>query len=116
MAERNTHANVWVPVAAGMMGAGLALLFAPRSGRETRDRLQSKMGDVRDKADKQLHAASGRLKDGVEEARDLKSRVTGALKRRADEAEREMESLKTPTKSYRNSEDSAMLNNWDEEI
>jgi len=32
------------------VGAGLALLFAPRSGRETRELLAKRAGDLRDKA------------------------------------------------------------------
>ena len=32
------------------VGAGLALLFAPRSGKETRDLLVRRAGDLRDKA------------------------------------------------------------------
>ena len=32
------------------VGAGLALLFAPRSGRETRELLARRAGDLRDKA------------------------------------------------------------------
>ncbi|MEW6067606.1 MAG: YtxH domain-containing protein [Nitrospirota bacterium] len=34
----------------GLVGAGLALLFAPRSGRETRERIKEFTEEVKDKA------------------------------------------------------------------
>ena len=47
----------------GAVGAGLALLFAPEPGRQTRDRLRDLAADVRDKT----IAVSDELRDKAEE-------------------------------------------------
>jgi gas vesicle protein len=44
-----------------LVGAGLALLFAPRSGQETREALAQKGRDVRDRAEQALADAKALL-------------------------------------------------------
>lgn len=45
------------------IGAGLGLLFAPRSGEETRRLLQRRVGRIRDLAEDTLEEWQGRLSD-----------------------------------------------------
>ena len=45
------------------VGAGLALLFAPRSGRETRELLARRAGDLRDKAVDTLDGAKEMIRE-----------------------------------------------------
>jgi hypothetical protein len=54
-AQRNSHASDMVPsvalFGAGLLvGAGLALLFAPSSGRELREELSERAADLRERA------------------------------------------------------------------
>lgn len=86
MAERSANNALWLPVAAGLMGAGLALLFAPRSGRETRDKLRGNFEDLRDRADGKLAAARERVDNSLEEAKALKGRLAEAVKKDASSA------------------------------
>ncbi|MFH0871009.1 MAG: YtxH domain-containing protein [bacterium] len=51
----------------GVVGAGLALLFAPLSGRETRERIKDLVEEVKDKAD----GAVEEIRDKVKETLDL---------------------------------------------
>jgi gas vesicle protein len=51
----------------GVVGAGLALLFAPLSGRETRERIKDLVEEVKEKAD----GAVEEIRDKVKETLDL---------------------------------------------
>lgn len=46
------------------LGAGVALLYAPRSGKETRKFLATKATQLRDKAQVNVEKAQGFIKDG----------------------------------------------------
>lgn len=75
-----------IPFLAGLaIGAGLALLFAPQTGEETRrdlarrgrqvrDRAQELAGDLRDRAESGLSKARSRVEDGVDSAREAVTR------------------------------------------
>jgi gas vesicle protein len=54
------------------VGAGLALLFAPRSGKETRDLLTKKACDLKDKA-------NDAVSDVREMVREKKAEITAAV-------------------------------------
>lgn len=64
-------------VLGGMVGAGLALLLAPRSGRRTRRKLRHTAEDWSDKAE-------ARLQHAAEDARRAASRSGEKMKREMD--------------------------------
>ncbi len=84
-----------VPFLAGLaIGAGVALLFAPQTGEETRRdlvrrgrrarlRAQEMAEDLRDKADDSYHEARARVEEGLDSARAAvtrgKTKVTRAV-------------------------------------
>lgn len=76
------------------IGGGLALLTAPRSGQETRDRIRDLADETRDRLGKLAEEAETRVKEAVEEGRELleekKDLVQAAIKagKEAVEAER----------------------------
>jgi gas vesicle protein len=81
----------------GVVGAGLALLFAPLSGKETRDRIKDLVEEVKEKAE----GAVEEIKDKVKETLDMgkktleekKSIVTAAYEAGRDAMEKEKEKL-----------------------
>jgi len=79
----------WFVVGA-VLGAGLALLFAPASGEETRRRLRREAGKLKDRAEDVIDDLSyeyDRVREDVEEKVDeVKEKVTGAARSLVDEA------------------------------
>lgn len=70
-------------VAGAMVGAGLALLFAPASGAETRKKLGQAAGRMRDGVGEQIHNAKDQLGHAKERVTDqlghAKERVTDQI-------------------------------------
>ena len=109
MAERaSNHSAVLVPVLAGLAGAGLALLFAPRSGKETRAKLQETATDMKRQAEDGVYAARDRVESGVNRARDMKERFTGAIKTSTTNDKQTNDLAGTGT--------SPILTSWEQEV
>lgn len=79
----------------GMVGAGVALLLAPKSGRETRQRIMDLADDVRDRAeDYYEHTKSGvssTLDKGKDFFQEKKSIITTAVEAGKEAYEKEKE-------------------------
>lgn len=79
----------------GVVGAGVALLLAPKSGRETRQRIMELADDVRDRAeDYYEHAKSGvssTLDKGKDFFQEKKSIITTAVEAGKEAYEKEKE-------------------------
>ncbi|MFP3949177.1 MAG: YtxH domain-containing protein [Gemmatimonadota bacterium] len=59
-----------------LVGAGLALLFAPRSGEETRQELEERARNLKTSAEERVREAQRQLEERLEEARaGVQSRV-----------------------------------------
>jgi gas vesicle protein len=97
--ERSSGIGLFVLGAA--LGAGLALLFAPASGEETRRRIRREAGKLKDRAEDMLDDLSyeyDRVREDVEETVDeVKEKVTGAARSLVDEAR----SRKSPVSAAR---------------
>ena len=65
----------------GAIGAVFALLYAPKSGEETREELGGKVDDLKSKGRNEFEAAQGRVKEkyqsALERLEDLESLVMG---------------------------------------
>ena len=61
------------------MGVGIGLLFAPRSGEETRDMLMSKADEGKDYLKKQTEDLKGSAADIVDKGRDVINRQRDSL-------------------------------------
>ena len=97
--ERSSGIGLFVLGAA--LGAGLALLFAPASGEETRRRIRRGAGKLKDRAEDVLDDLSyeyDRVREDVEETVDeVKEKVTGAARSLVEEAR----SRKSPVSAAR---------------
>ncbi|MCL4476788.1 MAG: YtxH domain-containing protein [Nitrospirae bacterium] len=81
----------------GLMGAGVALLLAPKSGRETRQRIRELADDVKVKAEDYVEQAKGKVSTAVEKGKgfvqDQKSIITSAVEAGKEAYEKEKERL-----------------------
>lgn len=81
MATQQAHSSaVRVATMAGMLGAGLALLFAPRSGRETRDRLKLASHRMKHQTKDKLAVAKHQVEDSAHAAIEMKDRARAAVR------------------------------------
>jgi gas vesicle protein len=81
----------------GALGASLALLFAPESGRRTRERLRDLAADMRDKTIDLSEDLRDRAEDAVERSREVleekKSILTAAVQAGKEAMQRERDRL-----------------------
>ena len=81
----------------GLAGAGAALLFAPKSGNETRQRIRELAEDVKEKAEGYVEQAKGRVSSSLEKGKgyvqEKKSIVTTAIEAGKEAYEKEKERL-----------------------
>jgi gas vesicle protein len=84
-------------VLAGLTGAALALLIAPRSGRETRDKLKSEATELKNRANEGLHKTKGQIDNKLSQVKDVKTRLGEALSNTADTAKTEIDETREET-------------------
>lgn len=72
--ERGGSGFGWFVIGAAL-GAGLALLYAPRSGEETRRELGRRWDDLKDEAEEKLEELSETLQEGKERVRTRLERL-----------------------------------------
>jgi gas vesicle protein len=72
-------------MAGGMVGAAIALLFAPQSGEETRTLIRDKSIELKDKAVETADEARVRAERALEEARARADTAYSEARMRADE-------------------------------
>ncbi len=68
----------------GLIGAGITLLLAPRSGRETREKIKGTTDEVKGKAENYYSQAIERLTTAVEKGRELLDRERFNIKSAID--------------------------------
>ena len=68
----------------GVVGAGLALLFAPQSGRETRQKIKDLADDVKEKSAEYVHQAKEKATSLVEEGKGYYDEKKSILKSAVD--------------------------------
>ena len=68
----------------GVVGAGLALLFAPQSGRETRQKIKDLADDVKEKSAEYVNQAKEKATSLVEEGKGYYDEKKSILKSAVD--------------------------------
>lgn len=81
----------------GLVGAGVALLLAPRSGKETRQQIKDFADDMKGKAEDYVEQAKCRVTQAVEKGKgfvdEKKSIITTAVEAGKEAYEKEKERL-----------------------
>ena len=79
MSENNGNTGFGAGMLIGLLvGTAVALLYAPRSGRETRALLRTKAEESRVKADELIHEAKERARKIIEDAKgEAKANTAG---------------------------------------
>jgi len=81
----------------GVVGAGLAVLFAPLSGRETRERIKGLTEEVKEKAEGAIEDIRDKVKETLDISKktleEKKSIVTAAFEAGKEAMEKEKERL-----------------------
>lgn len=107
MAERTSNGAgnaVLVSLLAGMAGAAVALLFAPRSGQETREKIKTTADEALTQAQKELHNAKGSVEQGLHRSKDKLVDVLKHTARKTDDAADKVDKA-----------DSPIITNWEDE-
>jgi gas vesicle protein len=68
--ERDSGGGVGPFLIGALLGAGLALLYAPRSGEETQADLKERASRLRDAAEERLREAQAQIEERLEQARE----------------------------------------------
>ena len=80
MATQHAHSNALrAATIAGMLGAGLALLLAPRSGRETRDQLKLAAHRMKHQTREKAETVKHQVEDRAHAAVEMKDRARAAM-------------------------------------
>ena len=110
MSERQAGSNTMLlAVAAGAIGAGIALLLAPRSGIDTRKRLQETADELKHRAHDNVESAKDVVGESLERASDMQHKVARAIKTRKTELKQDLKD------SIDNTSNTQSLNQWEEE-
>jgi|SRR5688572_30272234 len=87
----------------GVIGAGAALLLAPKAGRETREIIAERGGDVARKAQELANEAQGRAGEWLDKSRELfeeqTQRLMGAFEAGKDAMREEIRKGTTPPRA-----------------
>lgn len=113
--ERDGGSNTGAFLLGAVVGAGLALLFAPRSGKETQEQLKARAVQLRDVAQERMRAAQEGLEERLgragEQVRDQIESVRGAVdagRQAAVDARSELQDrIATSKAAYRAASDAA---------
>ena len=113
--ERDKSSSTGAFILGAMVGAGIALLLAPRSGKETQEQLMTRARELREAAQKRVRAAQEEIEEKLgqagEQVRDQIESVRGAVdagRQAALDARSELEDrIATSKAAYRAASDAA---------
>jgi len=103
MSESNVSKGLLVGfLAGGVVGAALALLYAPKSGKELRNDIRVKADGYMDEADKYIEEAKDKAKDLINEGKKKSEKLISDAKTKSDELLKDAEKVFNDAKSKTN--------------
>lgn len=112
--QASSRTTMWLPVMAGITGAAIALLFAPRSGKETRQQLKTAAIGAKGKATEGLDTAKASVEELQKQAREAKSRVAEVIKTKRRKSADSGDMTDMESNSRRT--DERTRGSWEEEV
>lgn len=84
MDENKTSTGLLIGfLAGGVVGASIALLYAPKSGREMRDQIRNKKDELLDDTSEYLHIAKTKASDMINEGKRKSEELISDAKKKA---------------------------------
>ena len=111
MAEQKSPNILGIALLAGLAGAGIALLYAPKSGKETREHIHKRTDELKKQAEQNVEQAKARLKHNAEKLEAWKNHMA---KKAQDEGKKVADHLDS-TSQENNDINNSILKNWEEE-
>lgn len=115
MAESTVRKSLLLTVLAGMLGASLALLIAPRSGKETREMIRSKKNEAKKQAKDGVLQIRQSLDQSLKEAHELKQRLAEVLHQTDKAANNMSHAGQEKQQRHPHPVESSILSTWEEE-
>lgn len=112
MTERSSPNIALVSLMAGLAGAGIALLLAPRSGKETIAKIGERTTELKGQAEDSIHRVKDSVNTGIDKTRDS---LSEALKK-TDRVAREQYDEFNETADRPSKRQSPVLHAWEEEV
>ena len=114
MATHKTSNVMAVSLIAGLAGAGIALLLAPRSGRETRQKIHEKTDELKHQAGENVDKARLKMQHQAEKMKAWKEHMA---RKALEEGQEVTDKLKETMNEKEQADfDARMLPNWEEEV
>lgn len=111
--QTSSRTTMWLPFVAGMAGAAVALLLAPRSGKETRQQLRQAATGAKEKASEGLDTAKASVEEVQKHAKVAKDRVAEVIRTKRQKG-RKQDSPDVDTNIQ--DVDSPSMRTWEEEV
>lgn len=116
MAETKGNNPFIIPILAGTLGAIIMLFFAPRSGKESREKLRTKTDSMKRQAKNSITDMHKALDQSLQETQDLKKRISEAIKQTNKKTEEEIKELGEDRDRIPAPINSSVLSTWEEEV
>ena len=105
MSQGEWQNTLLITLLAGAAGAGIGLLFAPRSGKETRQQMREAALEAKRSAGEGLDVARERLDDQLDKVRSAKNKLSNTIRKNRRTDKQQDEKL-----------DSPIITAWNEEV
>ena len=116
MAEHKTSDVLTLTLLAGLAGAGLALLLAPRSGRETREQLQQSADELKHKAGDNFDRTKAKLHHNAEKLKAWKEHLANRASEQSQQIQDKIQAAADSSPEEISDFNASVLRNWEEEV
>jgi len=113
MADRASPNIAMVSFMAGLAGAGLALLLAPRSGKETREHMKARSEELKGQAEDSIHKAKDNITTSFDKTRESLADTINKSSRKAKE---QYDEFRDSSEERTGARQSPVLRAWEEEV